>query len=262
VPAQTLDDRRIDLWYVRPDQTAEPALLDAYRRLLSPEEREQEQRFRFERDRVQHVVARALVRTVLSHYTLDDPASWQFGPNAFGKPFVAGPCAMPLEFNLSHTQGLAVCLVALGREVGVDAEDVTRPVDHLTLARRFFAAPEVAVLEALPPPQQPEAFYRFWTLKEAYVKARGLGLSVPLGDFAFTVATEKAPSIAFTPRVGDDPSRWQFAELRLGARHQVALAVRRPASEPLAVRVFETVPLRTPGAGRDLPDHPARQWAL
>lgn len=260
--AQPLDDRRIDLWYVRPDEIADPALLDEYRRLLSPGEREQEQRFRFEKDRLQHVVARALVRTVLSHYTDDDPDTWQFAPNAFGKPFVAGPCATPLEFNLSHTQGLAVCLVALGREVGVDAEDLTRTVDHLTLARRFFAASEVAALEALPPQRQPAAFYRFWTFKEAYVKACGLGLSVPLGDFAFTLAADQPPRISFAPRVGDDPARWQFAELRLAGRYQVAMAVRGPASEPLAVRVFETIPLRTSCDGRELPPNPAHDWLL
>ena len=260
--AQPLDDRRIDLWYVPTDAVADPALLDEYRRLLTPDELQQEQRFRFERERLQHVVARALVRTALSHYTGGDPGAWRFAPNAFGKPFLAGPSPPPLEFNLSHTPGLVVCLVALSREVGVDAEDLTRTVDYLALGRRFFAAAEVAALETLPPQEHPAAFFRFWTFKEAYVKACGLGLSVPLGDFAFTLAADRPPRISFAERVGDDPDRWQFAELRLAERYQVAMAVRRPASESLAVRVFETIPLRTPCDGRELPPNPAREWLL
>jgi 4'-phosphopantetheinyl transferase len=262
VHAALTDDRRVDLWCVRPDEIADPALIDEYRRLLSPGEREREQRFRFEKDRLQHVVARALVRTVLSHYTGEDPSAWRFAPNAFGKPLVAGPSAARLQFNLAHTPGLVVCLVALGHEVGVDAEDLTRTADHLMLARRYFAASEAAALEALPPAERPAAFFRFWTLKEAYVKACGLGLSVPLGDFAFTLAADQPPRMSFAERVGDDPDRWQFAELRLAGRYQVALAVRRPAKEPLAVRVFETIPLTTPCDGRELPPNAGHQWFL
>ena len=261
VPAQPLDDRRIDLWYVRSDATADPGIVDEYRRLLTPEELAQEQRFKFERDRIQHVVARALARIALGQYTETDPGAMEFVSNAFGKPFLSEPAA-PLEFNLSHTPGLVVCLVALGREVGVDTEDVSRQVEHMVLGRRFFARGEFAALEAMPAERQGAGFFRFWTLKEAYVKACGLGLSIPLGDFGFALGEGQPPRISFAARVGDDPEHWQFAELRIADRYQVAVAVRGASTEPLAVAVREVRSPQDTGTSRLLPPAADHRWEL
>ena len=257
-----LDEHRLHLWYARPNEITDPALLDEYRDLLSPGELQQQARFKFDKDRHQYLVSRALVRTALSAYTGKEPGSWEFLLNAFGKPMLAGNSPMPLEFNLSHTPGLVTCLVALGHEVGVDTEDVTRQVDYLPLARRFFAAGEIAVLEGLPPEQQPAAFFRLWTLKEAYTKACGLGLSIPLEDFAFRLAADRPPEISFADRAGDDPDCWQFAEVGLGGRYQVALAVRAPAAEPFSWTAWEAVPLGDPPRGGQLEPNPARRWEI
>lgn len=256
------DDRRIDLWYVLLDEITDVKLLDEYRRRLPPEEAAQEQRFAMEESRLQFLIARVLVRSALSYYTGDDLCAWQFARNRYGKPSIAGPAGPPLEFNLSHTRGLVVCAVTRDRPVGVDAEALLRSCDGLGLARRFFAPQEAAALERLSAAERDAAFLRFWTLKEAFIKARGMGLSLPLRRFAFSLAEDRPPAISFTGPDRSDPSDWQFAELRLDSRFQVALAVERPASERLVVQVRRSVPLRWESPGRVLPASPSNQWVL
>lgn len=257
-----LAEGQVDLWHVFSDAVTDPELLSRYYRLLSQDELQRQRRFVFARDRHQFLVTRAMVRTVLSSYTGDDPRAWVFRQNAYGKPEIALPAAGPLRFNLSHTAGLVVCAVAVGREVGVDVEDLQRGRQTLAVARRFFAAAEVAALEKRPPQQQPIGFFEFWTLKEAYIKARGMGLSVPLGEFAFTLEPDRPPAISFAVGRDDQPEAWQFARIRLGGRYQIAVAVRLPRSIPLTIRWRETVPLHQDGVGRILPHSPSNQWSL
>ena len=151
---------------------------------------------------------------------------------------------MPLEFSLSHTRGLVVCAVALHDAVGVDVECDRPGLAPLELARRFFAPVEAGLLAGLPPDGQRTAFFELWTLKEAFVKARGMGLGVPLADFSFSLASDGSATISFTQPDGERPDQWQFTRLRLASRYQAALAVRRPASERSAVVIRETVPLQ------------------
>jgi len=132
----------------------------------------------------------------------------------------------PLRFSLAHTEGLVALAVTLRSAVGIDVEPRSRRVTVHEIARRFFSPSEAAALDALPPEQQPDAFLDYWTLKEAYVKATGLGLHAPLERFSF--ARTSPPVIVFAPGIDDEPSAWQFARLDLGADHVAALAVRRP----------------------------------
>ena len=256
------DDRQIDLWYVFSEKIDDPHLFDEYRRRLPRDEMEQEQRFVFEKSRLQFLLSRVLVRSVLSYYAGNDLRAWEFARNAYGKPSVATPAGLPLEFNLSHTAGLVVCAVSLGRDVGVDVEDLKAASDNLHLARRYFAAAETAALEALPPEEQPDAFLRFWTLKEAFIKARGMGLSIPLSDFAFSLYRDRPPAISLKLHDREDPSDWQFASLALDSRYQLAVAVRLPRSERLVLRVRQTVPLRWQSDGQVLPCSPSNEWSL
>ncbi len=253
---------RVDLWYVRPEEAADAGLLEAYRGLLSADETEQLHRYRVAPKRHEHLVARALLRTALSRYAPVDPREWAFARNLHGKPSIVRPAGTGLEFNLSHTDGLIVCLVAAGCDVGVDVEDRTRGADCAGLAGRFFAATEAALVQGLPAADQADAFYRLWTLKEAYVKARGVGLSIPLGGFAFDLRKDGPTTIELYEGLHDTPDAWQFGELRLGGRHQVALAVRRRADRPLAVRLCPTLPLRRSGDPRDLEGSATRRWDL
>ena len=137
-----------------------------------------------------------------------------------------------LRFNLSHTDGLIACAVTIGREVGVDVEHIQRRLTH-DVAGRFFAPREVDDLKALPEDEQQRVFFDYWTLKEAYIKARGFGLALPLGDFAFTLAPPAPPQIAFEPalrrRPGDVAVRAGLADTAASSRARGAARGPRPA---------------------------------
>ena len=124
------------------------------------------------------------------------------------------------------------CIVASGADVGVDVETVARKTDTAAVADRFFADPEVAALRALPAEAQHKRFFEYWTLKESYIKARGMGLAIPLGDFWFTLEAGAAPRIDFAPRLLDDPARWAFFQGVVGERWRMAAAVERLGVEP------------------------------
>ncbi|WP_338023744.1 4'-phosphopantetheinyl transferase family protein [[Archangium] primigenium] len=226
----------------------EPRLLAAYRELLCEDERERHLRFRFEKHRHQFLVSHALVRVCLSRYAPVPARDWRFQRNAYGRPEILVPRGLPpLRFNLSHTDGMAVCAVALGVDVGADVEHAARPGQTVELAESFFAASEVQALRALPPERQRERFFDYWTLKESYIKARGAGLSLPLDQFAFHLEPGRAPTISFDARMKDDPGAWRFVQVRLGMDHPAAVAVRRARELPLTVRCQRTVPLGLDG---------------
>src|SRR6185503_2215825 len=151
--------------------------------------------------------------------------------------------ACPLRFNLSNTEGLIACLVADDREIGVDVEDLERRGETVAIADRFFSPLEVAALRAVPEERQRARFFDYWTLKEAYIKARGMGLAIPLDHFSFVIEPGAPIGIAFDPRLPDDPSTWQFAQLRPTARHVISVAVRRAGEPDLRLVVRRTIPL-------------------
>lgn len=218
------------------------ANLDAYQALLSPDEHERMARFVFDRDRRAFLLTRALVRTTLSRYAPVPPADWRFINNVHGRPEILDRrSGVPdLRFNISHTNGLIACAVTIGREVGVDVEHTGRRLTH-DVAGRHFAPREVTELRQLPDDEQHRVFFDYWTLKEAYIKARGFGLALPLGDFAFTLNPPHAPVITFEPALEDDPASWQFLQEWPTPHHRLALAVRRDGPD-LPVRIREVVP--------------------
>ena len=236
----------IGLWYVLLDNTVDAARHGEYRALLSPEESEQERRFTHEATRLQFLVGRALLRTVLSHYSGHDPRTFEFRHNRHGKPTLRTPLEPPLEFNLSHTHGLVVCAVTLRDAVGVDVEhDSRRITASLELARRFFTPEETAALMGLSPERQQTAFLQLWTLKEAFVKARGASVYAPPAGFSFLLSADGPPAVSSTGLASESPRDWQFARGRLALHYHAALAVRRPASTKLAVSVRRAPPSLT-----------------
>jgi len=244
VPLLPLNRTEAHLWYVFPEALTDPGLLSVYRQLMCPEERSQQQRFHFAKGRHEYLVTRALVRTTLSRYVATDPETWRFEKNSYGKPRIAYPKGiLPLSFNVSNTDRLIVCLVALDREVGVDVEDIERAGETVEVADRFFSPFEVAALRALPVQSQRRRFFEYWTLKEAYIKARGMGLSLPLEQFSFHLAAGCPVRISFDPRLEDYPQSWQFAQFRPTPRHLVAAAIRRGADPDLHIQLKQTVPL-------------------
>lgn len=184
------------------------------------------------RDRRRHASesGRALVRRVLSRYADVAPADWSFVAGEHGRPRVVGAALGDIDFNLAHSDTLA--MVAVGRgAVGVDVEDLARPAP-LDVAGRFFAQSEIEELMALPPERQSRRFYEYWVLKESYLKARGLGLRLPLDRFAFARGDVGAPRVSFAAPIDDDPARWWFALVEPTARHVAAVAWRDPPPQP------------------------------
>lgn len=231
------------LWYVLQDRIGDADLLASYADLLSGEEHERHQRLRFAKDRHEYLVTRALARWTLSRHFDVDPGAWIFREGEHGKPSIAAPeCGQTIHFNLSNTAGLVVCFVSGDCEVGVDAEDARREVEVLDLARRFFAPSEFRELETLPPERQSDRFFQYWTLKEAFLKAQGVGLSAPLSEFGFFFNEGGTPKIQFTGHRWGDPMHWQFKELRPTPNHRVATAL-YAETQRLPIHSHEVVPL-------------------
>ena len=217
-------------------------IVEALMPRLTPDERVRRDRYVRDTDRHAFVVTRALVRAVLSQHGPSAPDAWRFVTNAHGCPSVVDTQAGAprLEFNVSHTGGLVALAVARGHRVGVDVEDARRVVRE-DLAGRFFAPAEVADLRGLPAAEQPRVFFDYWTLKEAYIKARGMGLAIPLGDFAFVLRPPAPPTIRFVPGYDDDPARWQFRQAWPTPHHRLGLAVERTGAD-LDVRLRTVAP--------------------
>ncbi|MEO8380292.1 MAG: 4'-phosphopantetheinyl transferase superfamily protein [Acidobacteriota bacterium] len=235
----------IHLWLTSYDEIEDPLLHAHYRGLLNAEEAAQEPRFHFARDRRRYLVTRALVRTVLSRYASIAPADWIFKTNAYGRPEIANVAAQRdlLTFNISHTHSLIVLAVTRQRELGVDVENVEARNVPMDIADRYFAPGEVTTLMAAPAHEQQYRFFEYWTFKEAYIKARGMGLSLPLDKFSFQYPGARAVEIAIDPELADVPDRWQFWQFRPEASYLVALCAERLEGSAPAVVVRRTVPL-------------------
>jgi 4'-phosphopantetheinyl transferase len=237
----------VHLWYAFSGRAERTELLESYRSILSADELRRHDRFVFDRDRRRFLISHALVRGVLSSYAAVEPEAWRFVSNEHGKPEIESPRGGPqLRFNLSHTDGLSACAVTLERDVGVDVEMTRRTVSDLEIARRSFAPSEQEELERLPEERRRERFFDYWTLKEAYVKARGTGMSLPLDEFAFRLPPGEPPAVRFVGGIDDDPRRWRFFQDRPGPHHRTAVAVRCAAGDEIELWIRETVPLESP----------------
>jgi 4'-phosphopantetheinyl transferase len=233
---------RVDVWYTLCEEADSPARLARYREILEESERDQADRFVFERDRIQYAIARALLRTTLSRYAAIDPQAWRFAKNRYGRPEIdIADLDLPLRFNLTHTRGLVACAVVLEHDIGIDAENVTRQDVGPAVADRFFSPLEVAALGRLPDGERRRAFFAYWTLKEAYIKARGMGLSLPLDQFSLHLG--QPIGVSFAAQLADRPEDWQFEQFRLGECHLLAVAVKRPGKPNLHVQTRKVVPL-------------------
>lgn len=233
----------VHVHYLVSDEITDPRLLSAYETLLAPDERERRDRYRFDHSKREYLLTRALVRTTLSRYAPVAPRAWTFDKNQWGCPSIADPAYANLRFNLSNTQGLIACAVVDGRDVGVDVEDTSRKTETVGIADRFFSPREVEALRALPEEAQQARFFAYWTLKEAYIKARGMGLAIPLDQFSFLLDDGPPIRIAFEPELGDDASTWQFEHLALTPKHTTSAAVRRGAAPDMKFVVRRSVPL-------------------
>ena len=195
--------------------------------LLSDQERAQQQRFLPPAKRQEYLVTRILVRSVLGEVLGVAPQALQFVSNEWGRPaVVSGLMPSPIYFNVSHTEGLIVCLVSTEGEVGVDTESFARAPDLLALAPDVFSAKELSDLAALPLKDQPQRAVVLWTLKESYIKARGMGLSIPLDKFSFRFEPDGV-RLEVEPELADDGKRWQF-QWQIFGSHCISTAIALP----------------------------------
>jgi 4'-phosphopantetheinyl transferase len=232
-----MDRERLHLWCAYPHDLLEEEAAQAAVRLLSKEELTRWQRFKFDRHRREYLATHALARTALSHSRLLPPEAWRFQLNAYGKPSIEPECG--LRFNLSNSLDLVVCLISERAEVGVDVEPHKRAESILEVAPRMFSPRELAQLEALRENERPERALRLWTLKEAYIKARGMGLALPLNRFSFLFEGETKMRMAMDLSLGDEPGRWRFCLMEhLG--HRIALMVESETDPDL--QCWETRP--------------------
>jgi 4'-phosphopantetheinyl transferase len=235
----------IHLWLTFVDEIKDEGLAAAYESLMSAREKARYVRFRFEKDRRLHLLARALVRTTLSRYADLAPRDWRFTANQHGRPEIeASPDLPPLRFNLAHTSGVVICGVTLDRDVGVDVENHGRVAKTEEIAKRYFSALEHDDLSRLPAEQRREYFFHYWALKESFIKAHGLGLSMPLGQFSFHLADKTPLRISFDPRLEDDPEKWQFWLMKPTPDHSMAVSLNKGTGPPANLIMRKVVPLK------------------
>ncbi len=243
-PTLNLNPGEVHLWFALPDGISDPALLLAYRRMMSADEKVRHARYRFEKHRHTFLVTRALVRTVLSRYTSMTPEAIRFTKNSFGRPELPtedNPDS--LRFNISHTDGMVGCAVTLAADVGIDVESILRTRVNLAIAERFFAKDEAKTLLDLPSPKQTERFITYWTLKESFIKACGRGLSIPLSSFSFLLDEGRSIGVSFDETLGEDPFRWHFMLLDAGGGFRAAIALRKEGASPVSLLARTLTPL-------------------
>ena len=226
------------VWVVRPESIQNKTTLDVCVGLLSAQEREQCRRFRFPEDSHHYLVSHALVRNVLSKYADISPGEWIFSQSDHGRPEVANPGLPPIRFNLSHTRGLSACIVTLSRDCGIDVEKIHARHNPIGVAKRMFAKDEYEHMQRLIGHEQLEYFFTRWTLREAYVKARGIGISFPTHKLSFTVESDSDIKIDFGPDIRDDGGDWQFQLLPLSTGHATAVALRREGGKNIVTRLL------------------------
>jgi 4'-phosphopantetheinyl transferase len=194
---------------------------------LTPGERQRSARFQFDRDRQRFIVAHGVLRDLLGRYLRIPPGQIRFVYNEYSKPDLTPEFGTRLKFNLSHSADLALIAIATGSDVGVDVEYIRPQCNDADIARSFFSSIEVEYLSALPSHRYAEAFFSCWTKKEAYVKARGKGLAIPLDSLSVPLTTDPEET-PLDLRAPDDivaARRWSLYTLRPAPGYAGALAI-------------------------------------
>jgi len=213
---------QVHVW--RADLSMAAQAADNLGAVLSDDERARAARYLRREDRSRFIAARAILRQILAHYTKVSPESLSFVYGEHGKPALAeGLGDEGVEFNMSHSGEMALYAAARRCRVGVDIESPRPSVNYMRIAERFFSIEEYEELVALPAEDQYSAFYRCWTRKEAYVKARGDGIAAGLDTFSASL--EEGPKLLRSDDGSDEIDRWRFLALQPGDQYVAALCV-------------------------------------
>ena len=218
-------DHEVHVWRAQLELPA--SQLQRLRDILTDDEVDRANRFVFERDRQRFIAARGTLRSILSRYIPIAPGQLRFNYNPYGKPLLASEfSSYLLNFNLTHSGSMALYAITRGMEIGVDVEQVRSNFEYEEIAERFFSANEAAVLRTVPTEKKLEAFYDCWTRKEAYIKAHGKGLSLPLDSFDVSFAPGEPPMLLITRDEPQESSHWTLVDLKPGPGYVGALAVK------------------------------------
>ena len=221
----TLGQTEVHVWRAVLD--VEAAIVSRMCELLSADERARAERFHFQIDRRHFIVARAHLRMILSRYMNIAPAEVRFEYSEHGKPMLANGNEPDgeIKFNLAHSAGIALFGFTRAGEIGVDLERIRPEITGDDIARRFFSAAELACLERVPAPARQEAFFDCWTRKEAFVKAKGMGLSLALDRFDVTLNPKEPAALLRTGWDADEAPRWSLKDVGVGPGYSGTVAV-------------------------------------
>lgn len=232
----SLPDDEVHIWIWQPEPDA-PASLAEESCLLDAEERQRMAQYRFANDRRRFLLRHQTMRRILSRYTGLEAGSLRFSLNPHGKPRLASDHAPPhIHFSLSHSRQRVAMALTRDRELGADIEDISPRIDPLTMAAGCFASQEIAALRSVPAPQRLETFFRIWTLKEAYIKARGQGLSLPLKSFAVSPGP---PPLLLAAPPDTSVHGWQLGQWQIEKESYLAVALPVAPDHPTLRFVIE-----------------------
>jgi len=216
-----LQPNHVDVWRVR--LNLPKGVLDQLDVTLSQEEKERAARFHFAADRDHFIAAHGCLRDVLTRYLHCEPHQLSFSKGSYGKPVLHD---QPLEFNLSHSGDFALIAIAPERKVGVDVERIRSGISSHVIAQQYFSTSEFAELQSLPLEQREAAFFTCWTRKEAYIKAQGLGLSLPLESFDVSLTPNEPALLRATRPDPEEANRWTLFALMIDPCYQAAVAAK------------------------------------
>jgi 4'-phosphopantetheinyl transferase len=238
----TLPEQEVHVW--RDSLSRPPAEVARLRDLLAPEERLRADRYRFERHRSRYTVGRATLRLLLSSYLDVAPGELELSYGEFDKPYLAGGPS----FNLSHSGTVVLYAFAAAGELGIDVELDDPTFSHERVAERFFSPSEVSALRALPPAAQPRAFLTCWTRKEAFIKARGDGLSLALDSFDVTLSPDVPAAVVRTAWCSEEAGQWSMEDLSDSqAGYVAAVAMRGKGWHVVERQIEDTIEGGMPG---------------
>jgi 4'-phosphopantetheinyl transferase len=220
--AAELLDGEVHIWAV--DLNAPQEALERLQSVLSADETERADRFYFERDRIAFTIARGLLRTLLGGYLGCDPTQFDFAYSRHGKPSLAA-VNRSIQFNVSHSGQVALLAFVWERGIGVDVEYMRRNLDYLKIAERVFSVEEQTALATLPVERRMEAFFCGWTRKEAYIKAHGQGVSLPLDQIVVSLSPDEPAQLLAIKGSFDSAARWRMSEVELSPEYRAAVIV-------------------------------------
>lgn len=228
----TLSHGEVHVWMTSIDRRRSE--MDNLHQTITDDEKARAECFRFDTHRQRYIVGRATLRAILSRYVGIPPNRLRFQYNSYGKPMLVerkDRGVLPtgtLNFNLSHSNRLVLYAVTQGREIGVDIEYIRDNLDVLRIAKRYFSTQEFSEIASLPQTRQIKTFFDCWTRKEAFIKAKGEGFSLPTDQFNVSITPENTVAWLHTATDQHDTSSWSIQALTPASGYAAALAVQGP----------------------------------